>query len=184
MKMNICVIDTGDNNSTDFTKVLHNSAVTVYNMNDQALLQKVTDGAFDGIILTGSSKCVNDDGEQLPVQLLDLGIPILGISYGFQWMVVARGGVVKECEDQLVHKYEKYIGIAKPFLVSVRKYKFSHKDFIDQLPTDWENLLQQEDQCWIAIERSTRHLGIQFQPELVHSTAGEFFENWLQWIKK
>lgn len=182
--MNICVIDTGDNNSTDFTKVLKEANVTVYNMNDQALLQKVTDGSFDGIILTGSSKCVHDEGEKLPVEILDLGIPILGISYGFQWMVVARGGLVKECEDQLLHVYNKYIGVARPFLVSVRKYKFSHKDFIEELPVGWENLLQQENQCWLAIENSTGHLGIQFQPELVDSTASEFFGNWLQWIKK
>lgn len=182
--MKICVIDTGDNNSTDFAKVLNGAAVTIFNMNDQALLQKVTAGAFDGIILTGSTKCVHDEGEQLPVQLLDLGVPVLGISYGFQWMVVARGGVVTECQDQLLHEYEKYIGVAKPFLVSVRKYKFSHKDFIDQLPTGWENLLQQQDQCWVAIESATGHLGVQFQPELVDSTARDFFGNWLQWIKK
>lgn len=182
--MNICVIDTGDNNSTDFTKVLNGANVTIYNMNDQALLQKVTDGSFDGMILTASTKCVHDEGVQLPTELLDLGVPILGISYGFQWMVVARGGIVTECEDQLLHEYEKYIGVAKPFLVSVRKYKFSHKDFIQELPTNWQNLCQQENQCWIAIEDSTRHLGIQFQPELVDATAREFFGNWLEWIKK
>jgi GMP synthase (glutamine-hydrolysing) len=181
--MKICVIDTGDDNSTDFTKILEQADVTMYNMNDQALLEKVTGGAFDGIILTGSTKCVHDEGEQLPVELLDLGVPILGISYGFQWMVVARGGVVTECEDQLVHKYEKYIGVAQPFLVSVRKYKFSHKEFIEQLPVGWVNMCQQENQCWVAAESTTRHLGVQFQPELVDATGREFFASWLQWIK-
>lgn len=181
--MKICVIDTGDDNSTDFTKVLESADVTMYNMNDQALLEKVTAGSFDGIILTGSTKCVHDEGEQLPVELLDLGVPILGISYGFQWMVVARGGVVTEYEDKIVHKYEKYIGVAQPFLVSVRKYKFSHKDFIEQLPVGWENMCQYDSQCWVAAESATRHLGIQFQPELIDATAREFFANWLQWVK-
>lgn len=181
--MKICVIDTGDDNSTDFTKVLEQADVTMYLMNDQALLEKVTAGAFDGIILTGSTKCVHDEGEQLPVELLDLGVPILGISYGFQWMVVARGGTVTECADQLVHKYEKYIGMAQPFLVSVRKYKFSHKEFIEQLPDSWENMCQYEEQCWVAAEKGTHNLGIQFQPELVDATAREFFASWLEWIK-
>lgn len=182
--MKICVIDTGDNNSTDFTKVLKNVNVTLLNMDDTALLQKVTDGVFDGIILTGSTKCVHDEGHKLPSEILDLGVPVLGIGYGFQWMVVARGGVVKECSEQAIQEYDKYIGIAKPFLVSVRKYKFAHQDFIDTLPTGWENLLQQQDQCWVACESATKHLGIQFQPELVESTAIDFFGNWFQWIKK
>ena len=189
MNLSICVIDTGDYFSTDFPKVLKETNgdvnVVVYNMNDQALLEKVKNGNYDGIILTGSTKCVLEETtDQLPVELLDIGVPILGISYGFQWMVVARGGSVSTCEDKLLHEYDKYIGIAKPFLISVRKYKFSHHDFIQQLPTGWENLLQQEDQCWIALENSTRHIGVQFQPELVQSSARDFFGNWFQWIKK
>jgi GMP synthase (glutamine-hydrolysing) len=189
MNLSICVIDTGDYFSTDFSAVLKqvNSAVNVvvYNMNDAAILSKVTAGSFDGIIITGSSKCVLDTTtEQLPVELLNLGVPILGISYGFQWMIFARGGSVLACEDKLLHEYDKYIGIAKPFIVPFRKYKFSHKDFIQTLPVGWVNLLQREDQCWIALEESTRHIGIQFQPELVGSTAQVFFGTWFDWIKK
>ena len=91
MNLSICVIDTGDYFSTDFPKVLKETNgdvnVVVYNMNDQALLEKVKNGNYDGIILTGSTKCVLEETtDQLPVELLDIGVPILGISYGFQWI--------------------------------------------------------------------------------------------------
>jgi GMP synthase (glutamine-hydrolysing) len=189
MALSICVIDTGDNFSTDFSKVLKDARgdvdVVIYNMNDTSLIQKIQENSFDGIIITGSSKCVmHDTHEQLPVELLDLGIPILGISYGFQWMIVARGGNVTACEDGLMHEYDKYIGIAKPFIIPVRKYKFCHHDFIQQLPATWTNVLQQQDQCWIAVEGVTRHIGVQFQPELVPATARDFFNRWFEWIKK
>lgn len=189
MALSICVIDTGDNFSTDFSKVLKDARgdvnVVIYNISDATLVQKIQENGFDGIILTGSTKCVHDDtDERLPVEILDMGIPILGISYGFQWMVVARGGSVTACEDGLLHEYDKYIGIAKPFVIPVRRYKFSHHDFIQELPMNWKNVLQQQDQCWIAVEESTRHIGVQFQPELVPSSARDFFIKWFEWIEK
>jgi GMP synthase (glutamine-hydrolysing) len=188
MALSICVIDTGDSFSTDFTKVLkeaNNSVnVVIYNMNDTNLLQKVKDNTFNGIILTGSSKCILDETpEKLPIELLDLGIPILGISYGFQWMVVSRGGSVSQCDGE-IHEYEKYIGIAKPFVIPVRKYKFVHHDFIQVLPNNWSNVLQYQNECWIAVEEATRHIGVQFQPELVPSSSRDFFIRWFEWIQK
>ena len=48
-----------------------------------------------GVILSGGPNSVYDEGSPRPPrELLDLGVPVLGICYGMQWMCQELGGKV------------------------------------------------------------------------------------------
>ncbi len=49
-----------------------------------------------GVILSGGPASVYaSDAPSVPRELLELGVPVLGICYGMQWMVQALGGAVR-----------------------------------------------------------------------------------------
>ena len=48
-----------------------------------------------GVVLSGGPASVySDDAPVVPEELLELGVPVLGICYGMQWMCRALGGDV------------------------------------------------------------------------------------------
>ena len=54
-----------------------------------------------GIILSGGPASVYaDDAPQVPKDILELGVPVLGICYGLQWMARALGGQVLQTEKR------------------------------------------------------------------------------------
>ncbi len=59
-------------------------------------LEKIREMTPKGIILTGGPNSVyGDDSPTCPKELLELGIPVLGIRYGSQLMAHLLGGSVK-----------------------------------------------------------------------------------------
>ena len=52
-----------------------------------------------GLILSGGPRSVNDENAPIPsTDLLELGVPILGICYGLQLMAKLRGGRVERTD--------------------------------------------------------------------------------------
>jgi GMP synthase (glutamine-hydrolysing) len=189
--MHICVIDNTDTKSSvDFTelfcKIDKSVNITVYKINDTDLLDKINliKKSLDGIILTGSSRRILNDSRpaQLPPSLLDMKIPILGICYGFQWMAYTRGGNLSSFDNNELKNYNKYITISQPFIVSKRKYKFLHHDYVYKVPNTFTEVLRLSDMIVMAYEKRTGHIGVQFHPEKKNASALDFFQKWLIWL--
>src|SRR5262245_17797801 len=54
-----------------------------------------------GIVLSGGPSSVLDaDAPVASRELLELGVPVLGICYGLQWICQQLGGVVEKAEDR------------------------------------------------------------------------------------
>jgi GMP synthase (glutamine-hydrolysing) len=170
---------------TDFSKLFPKEVLlTIYKVNEPNLLEKLK--AFDGIIISGSNRRIHTDRSrhQLPRELLDLGIPVLGICYGFQWMTHVLGGVVATFPEKKEKKYNKFFEIKEPFMLSRHKYKFNHHDYIATIPPGFTEVLSHGEEIWMAYDKITGHIGVQFHPEKQLATGREFFMKWLIKIDK
>jgi GMP synthase-like glutamine amidotransferase len=190
MIQKVCVINNGDD-TTDFVNLLKSTNipvdVTVFHIGDANLLESLqarkTNDTLDAIILTGSStrRVVDDtDPVQLPVELLDLAVPVLGICYGYHWMVKAKGGIVRTHEDGLLHSFNKYIVMGDPLRISLKRYIFEDYEHVAEAPSSWTTMLRHQDMSFISYNTSG-HFGVQFYPEKNLSVSVEFYRAWLNW---
>ena len=132
-----------------------------------------------GIILSGGPTSVYDSDYQADPAILDLGVPILGICYGMQWMAHTLGGTVSpgdqrefgyarvETEDSALTQ-EIYDDAPKQLDVWM-----SHGDKVTGLPEGFRRV-GHTPSCPIAImEHADKHLyGVQFHPEVTHTKQG------------
>ncbi len=137
-----------------------------------------------GIILSGGPASVYDgDSPQIDKNILEIGIPVLGICYGLQLIGKAYGkvipGMIKEYgrKELLVKSNGKLLkGLGKK-----EKIWMSHGDLVESLPDDFE-VLAKTDSCPIAaMENSKRKIyGIQFHAEVAHTVKGmQIFKNFV-----
>lgn len=91
----------------------------------------------NAIILSGSNHRILKTPFTSLKGLLDLDIPILGICFGYQWMIHTLKGKIDSYEDGKLHEYNQVLEILSPLYVAKRKYEFSHHDFITELPIAW-----------------------------------------------
>ena len=91
----ILVLDFGGQYSQLIARRVRDDHVYCEILPSQTPLERIRDGAYKGIILTGGPSSVNaPDAPRCPDSLFDLGIPVLGICYGAQLMAVLTGGQV------------------------------------------------------------------------------------------
>jgi len=187
--MNICVIDnyTDTTLSVDFSKLFRKIdktvVITTYSSTENELLHKIRSGSFDAIMLTGSDRRIKTD-RVLPVALLKLKIPILGICYGFQWMTHVLDGTLSSFENNKNCNYTKFLTIDEPFVVSRRLYTLSHHDYITKVPKGFVDTLVYNNMIFMAFDKKNKHVGIQFHPEKHSPSAIEFFRSWIMYLKK
>lgn len=132
-----------------------------------------------GIILSGGPASVYDEGApRIPVEIFDMGIPVLGICYGMQLMAHLLGGLVERsfkreygpAELRVLSTEDLFYG-----LDSNRKYRvwMSHGDRIEVLPPDFVSIAESENSPYASMRHKERPLfGVQFHPEVVHTEIG------------
>lgn len=132
-----------------------------------------------GIILSGGPNSVYESDYQADPALFELGIPVLGICYGMQWMAHVLGGQVSpgdqrefgyarvETEDSALTRdiYDEDLHQLDVWM--------SHGDKVSGLP-DGFHTIGRTPSCPIAImEHSEKHFyGVQFHPEVTHTRKG------------
>ena len=117
-----------------------------------------------------------DGAPQLRPELLELGVPVLGICYGMQAMVLELGGRVEGAEvgefgrSQLTVSRE---GRLLRGLPADQSCWMSHRDTVFEAPPGFTALASSTESPVAAIEDPERGLyGIQFHPEVVHTPYG------------
>jgi len=130
-----------------------------------------------GIILSGGPSGVYEpDSPKIDPQILDLGIPVLGLCYGHQLIAYLLGGEVKRGARQeygVAHvTIDKPLGILKG-LSRTEKVWMSHGDTVQSLSEDFEILAHTEN-CPVAAFRHREKpiYGLQWHPEVVHTKHG------------
>ncbi|MEO6708863.1 MAG: glutamine-hydrolyzing GMP synthase, partial [Planctomycetota bacterium] len=138
-----------------------------------------------GVILSGGPASVYaSDAPVVPQEILELGVPVLGICYGMQWMCQALGGEVLHADKRefgrasiaVVHSAELFEGIGGHTVVWM-----SHGDSVSRLPAGWEVYAQTENCPFAAAgDRARGMFGLQFHPEVTHTLRGaELIENFV-----
>ena len=130
-----------------------------------------------GLILSGGPASVYaDDAPRLDRELLELGIPVLGICYGMQAMVLELGGRVEAADVGEFGRSELTIREPGRLLAGLPEKQpcwMSHRDTVFQEPPGFTALASSSESPVAALEDTERELyGIQFHPEVVHTPHG------------
>ncbi|WP_104931775.1 glutamine-hydrolyzing GMP synthase [Vitreoscilla sp. C1] len=131
-----------------------------------------------GIILSGGPNSVYESDYQADTGLLELGVPVLGICYGMQWMAHVMGGEVS-AGNQREFGYAKVNVAASPLLADLAdadntmEVWMSHGDKVSRLPENFE-IVGHTPSCPVAIMQNTakNFYGVQFHPEVTHTVKG------------
>ncbi len=129
-----------------------------------------------GIVLSGGPSSVYD--KTAPVcdpRTLDLGVPVLGICYGMQWLAHTLGGKVEPAGRREYGPAQLEIGReSKLFsgLPGSLKVWESHGDHVVELPVGF-HVTGQTDNAVAAVEDPSRKFyGVEFHPEVNHTERG------------
>jgi len=139
-----------------------------------ASLEEIRSYSPVGIILSGGPSSVYDkDAPLADKSVFDLGIPVLGICYGLQFMVYALGGKVRPAAKREyghakveIQELDSQLFQGLPKLLAVW---MSHGDSAEELPPGFR-LTAKTPNAVAAIENAERKMwAVQFHPE-VHNT--------------
>lgn len=130
-----------------------------------------------GIIFTGGPNSVYlDDSPKCDNTLFDLGIPVLGICYGMQYIAHSFGGKVEAGNVREYGPTNVRIGTSAIFngLDKDEIMLMSHTDYVSRVPDGFVTTATTDDCPCVAIENSARRIyGVQFHPEVERSIHGE-----------
>ena len=130
-----------------------------------------------GIILSGGPASIYDKGSpKIDSAVFKLGIPVLGICYGMQFMMSALGGTVKRADRREYGFAElsvkRQCGVFKGLPGRMQCW-MSHGDSIQRMPRGFTLLGSTENtSVAAAFHRSKRLVGVQFHPEVAHTPQG------------
>ena len=141
-----------------------------------ASLEEIRSYSPVGIILSGGPCSVYDaDAPPADPRVLQLGLPVLGICYGLQFMVHALGGKVRAAEKreyghasvEVTDHSRLFEGLPKKLSVWM-----SHGDEAVELPAGFR-LIASSSTAVAAIEAPERKMwAVQFHPEVHHTQSG------------
>jgi GMP synthase (glutamine-hydrolysing) len=141
-----------------------------------ASLEEIRSYCPVGIILSGGPSSVYDaDAPPADRRVLELGVPVLGICYGLQFMVHTLGGKVRAADKreyghadvEIRNGSRLFQGLPKKLSVWM-----SHGDEAVELPAGFQ-LVASSPSAVAAIEAPERKMwAVQFHPEVHHTQSG------------
>lgn len=132
----------------------------------------------EGIILSGGPASIYEKGSsRVDSGVFDLGIPVLGICYGMQYMVDALGGEVKKAEKREYGFAELHVKDAAGIFEGIEEQTrcwMSHGDTIRRVPRGFKVTASTPNTRVAATENAgKKFFGFQFHPEVVHTPKGK-----------
>jgi GMP synthase (glutamine-hydrolysing) len=131
-----------------------------------------------GLILSGGPASVYAEGApKLDPELLELGIPVLGICYGMQLLALRLGGRVEGAEVGEFGRSHLTVNDPGRLLAGLPAEQscwMSHRDTVFAAPPGFRALASSTESPVAAFESEERGVyGIQFHPEVVHTPYGQ-----------
>ena len=137
------------------------------------------DDDVKGVIFSGSPYSVRqEDAPQVDYSAIQSRFPLLAVCYGAQYLAQQSGGEVLPSE---IREYGRanlqFVNAENPLLKGVPAQSqvwMSHGDTIKDIPADFE-VIASTDKVRVAAYQivGTKTFGIQFHPEVTHSTDGQ-----------
>lgn len=140
-------------------------------------LETVRKNKYKGIIFTGGPNSVFDmSSPHYTRDILDLGIPVLGICYGCQLIAWMENGTVSTAPVSEYGKI-KLTAKASPLFENIPEQSIvwmSHTDYIAETPESYEVIATTPDCPCAAMQNRRKNIfAVQFHPEVTHSEYGE-----------
>jgi len=173
----IVVLDFGAQYSQLIARRIREQKVFSVVLPFNASLEEIRSYSPVGIILSGGPSSVYDqDAPLADKSVFDLGIPVLGICYGLQFMVYALGGKVRPAAKREyghaeveIQQSDSQLFHGLPKLLTVW---MSHGDSAEELPPGFR-LTANTPNAVAAIENAERKMwAVQFHPEVHHTPLG------------
>lgn len=133
---------------------------------------------YTGIIFTGGPNSVYDPASpHFAPDILDIGIPVLGICYGCQLIAYMKNGEI--CSAGAISEYGKIEMSIKDSLIfeGVPEKSvcwMSHTDYVKEIPQGYE-IIATTEQCPCAAfcDKENKIYAVQFHPEVTHTEFGK-----------
>jgi GMP synthase (glutamine-hydrolysing) len=172
----IVIVDFGSQTAHLIGRRLRQLGIDISYCSPETSLEYIQKHKPTGIIFSGGPSSVYDDGAPtISKSIFSLGIPILGICYGWQLMAYLLGGDVKNTTKEYgpeIISITKQISIfslpEKTFSVIV-----SHGDSVTKLPPGFTSVGKSNSVPFTAvIDEDHKFFGVQFHPEADHTKHG------------
>ena len=140
-------------------------------------MDKIREMNPKGIIFTvGPNSVYGDDSPRCPKELLEMGIPVLGICYGSQLMAYLLGGSVKTAPVSEYGHTEVEVDTSSVLFQDVSPSTvcwMSHTDYIEKAPEGFRVTAHTPVCPVAAMELPEKNLyAVQFHPEVMHTKEG------------
>lgn len=177
----VCILDFGSQTTQLIARRARELGVYAEVFPFNTDLEKIKQFNPNAFVLSGGPASISqENAPKLDPEILKLGLPILGICYGFQSIVNALGGQVHTVEEKEFGpriatrtKSENSQMLLKE-VPETQTVWMSHGDQIDDLPPGFETILA-SDTCphVAALDAAKGIVGVQFHPEVAHTEFGK-----------
>lgn len=180
----IIVLDFGSQTANLIVRRIRDMGIAGEIADPEEALSKIKNLKPKGIILSGGPSSVYEKGApSLDKKIFKLGLPILGICYGWQLTAHLLGG-------KIISGHKEYgpatlkINQSEPLFTNIDSYSqvwVSHGDTVTALPFGFQMLAETQSVHYAAAANLTRKIyGVQFHPEVEHTIAGnEILKNFI-----
>ena len=143
-------------------------------------VDEIKAAGYVGIIFTGGPNSVYDESSpHYSPEILDAGIPVLGICYGAQLIAYMAGGVVKTSGSKSEYgkidmTRSKDSRLLRNIPEDTSVCWMSHTDYISNPPKGYKVTAVTRDCPCAAMENDEKKIyAVQFHPEVMHTQYGE-----------
>lgn len=147
------------------------------------------EGKYGAIIISGSPASSHEEAAPQPDHdIWQSPLPLLGICYGMQAMVMAHGGQVAKNAIREDGRVTTQVDTSHPLFKGIKRDftgLFTHGDFVTTVPLDFETLgshtLSDGSIAYSSIAQGNK-IGVQFHPEVFDDTPEgyQLFRNFLE----
>ncbi len=181
----IIVIDFGSQYTQLIVRKIRENKVYAIIKSNRVSIDEILSEQPKGIILSGGPSSVYDENSpKIDTKIFELGIPILGICYGFQLISQTLNGKVEKSIKREFGSATLEIRKSESLfrnIPSKTKVWMSHSDKVTELPKNFILLASTDNTEYAAASEPTKKIyGVQFHPEVVHTEFGnQILKNFL-----
>lgn len=140
--------------------------------------EEIKETGYKGIIFTGGPNSVYEEASpHYSADILDFGIPILGICYGHQLMAYMAGGEITSAKDSSEYGKTTVLTTENILFEGVPSESIcwmSHTDYVKEEPKGFKTIAHTEKcQCAAMCDENRNLYGVQFHPEVTHTVYGK-----------